>query len=147
MSDTNEPQVTYARRLGVWDATMVVIGGVIGSGIFLSPAAIARQTGSATEQLLAWAIGGALALIGALCYAELGARRPNAGGGSSTQAESSGMGVYAHELTHLLSIGDNYNNPYGVPLRRAYTGIWSMMSRSSCRAVSAPPGIVSSRSS
>ncbi|GGJ78344.1 peptidase M6 [Pilimelia anulata] len=54
---------------------------------------------------------------------------PNAGGTSSTQAESSGMATFAHELSHLLSIGDNYNNPYGTPLRRAYTGIWSMMSR------------------
>ncbi|GIJ44172.1 peptidase M6 [Virgisporangium aliadipatigenens] len=54
---------------------------------------------------------------------------PNAGGGSSTQAESSGQSTYAHELTHLLNIGDNYNNPYGTPLRRAYSGIWSMMSR------------------
>ncbi|KAK8107295.1 uncharacterized protein PG998_009308 [Apiospora kogelbergensis] len=40
---------------------------------------------------------------------------PNAGDGSSTQAESSGMGTYAHELSHLLGIGDNYNNPYGNP--------------------------------
>jgi M6 family metalloprotease-like protein len=63
---------------------------------------------------------------------------PNAGGGSSTQAESSGMGVYAHELTHLLNIGDNYNNPYGVPLRRAYTGIWSMMSRGSFNGPGGP---------
>ncbi|WP_414635445.1 M6 family metalloprotease domain-containing protein [Actinophytocola sp.] len=54
---------------------------------------------------------------------------PNAGGGSSTQAESSGMSVYAHELSHILGIGDNYNNPYGVPLRRAYSGIWEMLSR------------------
>jgi len=91
MSDTSEPQVTYARRLGVWDATMVVIGGVIGSGIFLTPAAIARQTGSATEQLMAWAIGGVLALIGALCYAELGARRPNAGGGYVNLREAFGL--------------------------------------------------------
>jgi M6 family metalloprotease-like protein len=56
---------------------------------------------------------------------------PNAGGGSSTQAESSGMGVYAHELSHLLDIADNYNNPYGTPMVRAYTGPWSMMSRGS----------------
>jgi M6 family metalloprotease-like protein len=63
---------------------------------------------------------------------------PNAGGGSSTQAESSGQGTYAHELTHLLSIGDNYNNPYGVPLRRAYTGIWSMMSRGSFNGPGGP---------
>lgn len=54
---------------------------------------------------------------------------PNAGGGSSTQAESSGMSVYAHELSHILGIGDNYNNPYGVPPRRAYSGIWEMLSR------------------
>ncbi|MGH3879666.1 MAG: M6 family metalloprotease domain-containing protein [Actinophytocola sp.] len=54
---------------------------------------------------------------------------PNAGGGSSTQAESSGMSVYAHEFSHILGIGDNYNNPYGVPARRAYSGIWEMLSR------------------
>jgi len=87
----NTPEVSYARRLGVWDATMVVIGGVIGSGIFLTPAAIARQTGSGTEQLLAWGIGGVLALIGALCYAELGARRPNAGGGYVNLREAFGL--------------------------------------------------------
>ncbi|MEV4629669.1 M6 family metalloprotease domain-containing protein [Micromonospora sp. NPDC049523] len=63
---------------------------------------------------------------------------PNAGGGSSTQAESSGMGTYAHELSHLLSIGDNYNNPYGTPLRRAYTGVWSMMSRGSFNGPGGP---------
>lgn len=54
---------------------------------------------------------------------------PNAGGGSTTQAESSGMAVFAHELSHVLGIGDNYNNPYGVPPRRAYSGIWEMLSR------------------
>lgn len=54
---------------------------------------------------------------------------PNAGGGSTTQAESSGMSVFAHELSHVLGIGDNYNNPYGVPPRRAYSGIWEMLSR------------------
>jgi basic amino acid/polyamine antiporter, APA family len=83
--------VTYARRLGVWDATMVVVGGVIGSGIFLTPAAIARQTGSSAEQLLAWGFGGVLALIGAICYAELGARRPNAGGGYVNLREAFGL--------------------------------------------------------
>jgi len=54
---------------------------------------------------------------------------PNAGGGSSTQAESSGQSTYAHELSHILGIGDNYNNPYGIPARRAYSGIWEMLSR------------------
>ncbi|GAA3827322.1 M6 family metalloprotease domain-containing protein [Sphaerisporangium flaviroseum] len=54
---------------------------------------------------------------------------PNAGGGSSTQAESSGQSVYAHEFSHILGIGDNYNNPFSVPPRRAYSGIWEMLSR------------------
>ncbi len=71
----------YVRRLGVGDATMVVIGGIIGAGIFLNPAIVAQRTGSATEMLLAWVAGGLLALAGALAYAELGARRPYAGGG------------------------------------------------------------------
>lgn len=83
--------VTYARRLGAWSAAMVVVGGVIGSGIFLTPAAIARQTGSSAEQLIAWAIGGVLALIGALCYGELGARRPLAGGGYVNLREAFGL--------------------------------------------------------
>ncbi|OAA62123.1 Peptidase M6-like, domain protein [Cordyceps fumosorosea ARSEF 2679] len=49
--------------------------------------------------------------------------------GSSVQCESSGMATYAHELSHLIDIWDNYNNPYGVPPVRSYTGPWSMMSR------------------
>lgn len=90
MGDAQAP-VTYARRLGAWSAAMVVVGGVIGSGIFLTPASIARQTGSSAEQLLAWAIGGVLALIGALCYGELGARRPLAGGGYVNLREAFGL--------------------------------------------------------
>jgi APA family basic amino acid/polyamine antiporter len=70
----------YARRLNTWDAAMIVIGGVIGAGIFLTPATVARHTSSGTEVLILWAIGGLLTLAGVLCYAELGARRPQAGG-------------------------------------------------------------------
>lgn len=63
---------------------------------------------------------------------------PNASGDSSTQAESSGAGTYAHELSHLLGIGDNYNNPYGEPLSRSYTGVWSMLSRGSFNGPGGP---------
>src|SRR3982751_3986567 len=87
------PEVSYARRLGVWDAMMVVVGGIIGSGIFLTPASIARQTGSSGEQLAAWAVGGVIALIGAPCYAELGTRRPNAGGGYVNLRDAFGLVV------------------------------------------------------
>ncbi|KAH7128570.1 hypothetical protein B0J11DRAFT_274466 [Dendryphion nanum] len=63
---------------------------------------------------------------------------PNAGGGSSTQGESSGMATFAHELSHLLGIGDNYNNPFSNPARRAYTGPWSMLSRGSFNGPGGP---------
>jgi M6 family metalloprotease-like protein len=54
---------------------------------------------------------------------------PNAENGTSIQAESSGMATYAHEFSHIQGIGDNYNNPFADPVRRAFTGPWSMMSR------------------
>jgi M6 family metalloprotease-like protein len=53
---------------------------------------------------------------------------PNAGGGTSTQAESSGQSVFAHEFSHLRSLPDNYNNPF-ADTDRNYTGYWEMMSR------------------
>ncbi|QKW50973.1 M6 family metalloprotease domain-containing protein [Streptomyces buecherae] len=63
---------------------------------------------------------------------------PNAADGSSTQAESSGMAVFAHELSHILGIADNYNNPYGKPLSRSYSGIWGMLSRGSFNGPGGP---------
>jgi basic amino acid/polyamine antiporter, APA family len=60
---------------------MAVIGGIIGGGIFRTPAAVAERVGSPTLILAAWVAGGVVALLGALCFAELGQRRPRAGGG------------------------------------------------------------------
>src|SRR5213080_196215 len=73
--------VTYARRLGIFSATMAVIGGIIGSGVFLGPEVVAARVGSAGLTLAAWIAGGIIALAGALTFGELGARRPRAGGG------------------------------------------------------------------
>ena len=72
---------TYARRLGLFSGTMAVIGGIIGGGIFRTPAVVAERVGSPGLILLAWSVGGAVALIGAFCFAELGQRSPRAGGG------------------------------------------------------------------
>jgi basic amino acid/polyamine antiporter, APA family len=69
-----------ARRIGLFDATMVVMGGIVGAGIFLTPAIVARETGSYRQMVTAWLVGGIAALLGAFVYAELGARRPFAGG-------------------------------------------------------------------
>ncbi len=72
---------TYARRLGLFSGTMAVVGGIIGGGIFRTPATVAERLRSPGLVLLAWVIGGIVALIGAFCWGELGQRRPRAGGG------------------------------------------------------------------
>ncbi|HEU4566126.1 MAG TPA: amino acid permease, partial [Gemmatimonadaceae bacterium] len=68
------------RRLGLLSATMIVVGGIIGGGIFATPAEVARQLGSEGAIFAVWALGGLVALAGALTYAELGAMMPDAGG-------------------------------------------------------------------
>jgi basic amino acid/polyamine antiporter, APA family len=68
------------RELGVAEAGSVVVGTIIGSGIFLVPAEMMQAVGSAKLVYLAWLTGGFLSLFGALTYAELGAMKPQAGG-------------------------------------------------------------------
>src|SRR6202795_4763581 len=67
-------------RLGLFDATMLVAGSMIGSGIFIVSADISRDVGSAGWLLLVWALTGFMTIIGALSYAELAAMMPHAGG-------------------------------------------------------------------
>jgi len=69
-----------ARDLGVGQAISVVVGTIIGSGIFLVPAEMMQAVGSAKLVYLAWIVGGLLSFFGALTYAELGAMKPQAGG-------------------------------------------------------------------
>ncbi len=70
----------FVRDLGTWDATMIVAGSMIGSGIFIVSADIARHTGSGGWLLGTWLITGALTLAAALAYGELAAMMPGAGG-------------------------------------------------------------------
>src|SRR6185436_19081395 len=67
-------------RLGVPDGAALVVSTVIGAGIFTVPTIVAILTGSAGGFILTWTIGGVLAIAGALTYAELAARFPDAGG-------------------------------------------------------------------
>src|SRR5688500_2936279 len=69
-----------ARRLGAFDATMIVMGGIIGAGIFMNPSVVARQVQAPGLILGAWALGGLIALAGAFVYAELAVLRPAVGG-------------------------------------------------------------------
>ena len=68
------------RTLSQRDLVFIVIGTVIGSGIFLTPGAVVRNAGSGGMALVAWTVGGILSLLGALTFAELGASRPQSGG-------------------------------------------------------------------
>jgi len=72
--------VSFRRALGPFDATMLVIGAIIGSGIFINPAIVARQLDSPLLVLAAWITGGLVALAGAFAYGELAQRMPKAGG-------------------------------------------------------------------
>ena len=77
---TTEARPELARDLRLSHATAVVVGTVIGSGIFLVPAEMMQAVGSAKLVYLAWFVGGLLSFFGALTYAELGAMKPQAGG-------------------------------------------------------------------
>ena len=68
------------RTLSVTDAIAVVVGIVIGAGIFATPAMVAKQAPSGTAYILLWVAGGLVSLVGALCYAELATTYPDAGG-------------------------------------------------------------------
>src|SRR5216684_1377438 len=90
--ETNGHDHALARRLGLFDATMIVMGGIIGSGIFINPHVVALQVHSPLLILGAWAVGGLIALAGAFIYAEL----------SSQSSESGGQYVYLRDALHPL---------------------------------------------
>lgn len=80
MSDTAAEAPLLARRLGLFDAIMLVMGGIIGAGIFVNPAEVARHLSSPAWIVGVWAIGGIVALCASFVYAELATRRPEVGG-------------------------------------------------------------------
>src|SRR6266567_4635025 len=75
-----QPRRELIRGLGVSHATAVMVGTIIGSGIFLVPREMMQAVGTAKMVYLAWIVGGVLSFFGALTYAELGAMKPQAGG-------------------------------------------------------------------
>jgi APA family basic amino acid/polyamine antiporter len=75
---SQQPQL--ARRLGLFDATMIVMGGIVGAGIFINPYVVAQQVHTPALILAAWICGGLVAMAGAFIYAELASRLPAVGG-------------------------------------------------------------------
>lgn len=77
---TTDADAQLVRAIGVWGATLLVIGNVLGSGIFLTTGIMAQELPSTTLVLAAWAVGGLLAMAGGLTYAEMGSMYPRSGG-------------------------------------------------------------------
>lgn len=69
-----------AGRIGLFDATMIVMGGMVGAGIFINPYVVAQRVHSPVLMLAVWVAGGVIAILGAFVYAELGDRMPEVGG-------------------------------------------------------------------
>lgn len=85
---------------------MAVIGGIIGSGIFLNPAVVAGRVGTAPLTLFAWVLGGVVALLGAFIFGELGARLPRVGGGYAYLRDAFGpLPAFLYAWALLLMIG------------------------------------------
>src|SRR3977135_113508 len=80
MPDTHSPDAGFRRELGLLDAAAVVAGGIVGVGIFANPSNVARVVSDPALILFVWALGGAVALIGAFVWAELASRYPDVGG-------------------------------------------------------------------
>jgi APA family basic amino acid/polyamine antiporter len=98
----------YLRKLGLFSGTMAVVGGIIGAGIFRTPATVAERLGSPGAVLVTWGLGGVVALIGAFVWGELGQRRPRAGGGYVYLRETFGplpAFLYAWTLVLVIATG------------------------------------------
>jgi len=101
---TSQP-VTYARRVGLFSGTMMVVGGIIGAGIFLNPAVVAQRVQAVPIILGVWLAGAVVAVLGAFIFGELGARRPEAGGGYAYLREAYGpLPAFLQAWTLLLVI-------------------------------------------
>src|SRR5512143_2503496 len=95
----------FVRELGMLDSTMIVAGSLIGSGIFIVPAEISRQVGSAGWLVVTWVITGLLTIAAALAYGELASMMPQAGGQYVYLREAyGGMWAFMFGWTLLLVI-------------------------------------------
>jgi APA family basic amino acid/polyamine antiporter len=128
-----------AAVLGLREAVMLIIGVVIGAGIFKAPSMVAGMTGSAAWMFGAWILGGVVSLIGALCYAELATAYPHAGGDYHFLKRAYGRSVsflfgwarFSVITTGSIALlafvfGDYMQQALPLDLGRGVSGLWSM---------------------
>jgi len=120
MEDTHK----FQRSLGLLDATMIVMGSMIGSGIFIVSADIARQVGSPAILLLVWVVTGLLTMIAALSYGELAGMMPKAGGQYVYLREAYGRPIaFLYGWTLFTVIQTGTIAAVGVAFAK-FTGVW-----------------------
>jgi len=113
------------RGLGFWDATAVVAGSMIGSGIFIVSADIARQVPGPAWLLLVWGLTGVLTVAGALCYGELAAMMPHAGGQYVYLREAYGaLPAFLYGWTLFLVIQSGTIAAVGVAFAKFGAALW-----------------------
>uniref|UniRef100_A0A672I1S0 Asc-type amino acid transporter 1-like n=1 Tax=Salarias fasciatus TaxID=181472 RepID=A0A672I1S0_SALFA len=85
--DKSSDRVTLKKEIGLLSACAIIIGNIIGSGIFISPKGVLEHAGSVGLSLIVWVCGGGICTLGSMCYAELGVTIPKSGGDYSYVTE------------------------------------------------------------
>jgi APA family basic amino acid/polyamine antiporter len=128
-SEVEDRRTGFIRGLGLWDSTMIVAGSMIGSGIFIVSADIARQVGSPGWLLVVWIITGLLTLMAALSYGELAAMMPKAGGQYVYLRESfSPLWGFLYGWTLFLVIQTGTIAAVAVGFAKYFGVLWSPIS-------------------
>ena len=116
------------RALGLWEASSIVIGIMIGTAIFIVPAEITREVGSPHAALAVWVVGGLLSLMGALSFAELAAMMPQAGGQYVYLREAyGGLWAFLFGWTLLLVIQTGTIAAVAVAFARFAGVMWPLL--------------------
>jgi APA family basic amino acid/polyamine antiporter len=115
---------TLDRRLGVFSATTIIVGSMIGSGIFIAPSIMAGYVATPGIWLGLWLVGGGLTLLGALAYAELCAMMPRAGGQYVFLREAFGkLTAFLYGWTLLLVIQTGFNAAVAIAFAKFLGGV------------------------
>jgi basic amino acid/polyamine antiporter, APA family len=131
---TSQPQLRQTLSFG--DLIFIVVGTVIGSGIWLTPGAVARAAGTPGFALVAWVAGGILSLLGALTFAELGASRPDSGGLYVYLRDAFGsLLAFLYGWTMFLVIGSGSMATLGAAFPR-YVSVFIPLSPAGSRVTS-----------